>query len=48
VEALLADALGLPRGSARVVSGATSPRKVVEIEGLTEDEVRSRLEKAVG
>jgi len=48
VEALLAEALGLPRGAVRVVSGKTSPRKRVEIAGLSEAEVRSRLEKDGG
>ena len=43
VEALLDQALELPSGSARVVAGHTSPRKTVEIEGLSEQEVRCRL-----
>ena len=43
VEALLNDALGLSRGGAKIVSGSTSPRKVVEIVGLSESEVRRRL-----
>lgn len=43
VEALICDALELARGSARVVAGATSPRKTVEITGLGEDEVLRRL-----
>jgi hypothetical protein len=45
VEALIARALGLPRGSVRVVAGETVPRKLVEIAGLTEAEVRERLER---
>jgi uncharacterized protein YggU (UPF0235/DUF167 family) len=45
VEALLADALGVPRESARVVAGRSSPRKVVEIAGLSEAEVHRRLSK---
>ena len=48
VEALLAEALGLPQDGVRVVAGQSSPRKRVEITGLSEAEVRSRLEKAVG
>jgi uncharacterized protein len=48
VEALLAEALGLPRDRVRIASGTASPRKVVEIAGLSEAEVRSRLEQAVG
>lgn len=46
VEALLNEALGLRRGGARIVSGSTSPRKVVEIIGLSESEVRRRLSGA--
>jgi uncharacterized protein len=44
VEVLLAEALGLPRDRVRIASGTASPRKVVEIAGLSESEVRSRLE----
>ena len=47
VEALLADALGVPRDRVRIASGTASPRKVVEIADLSEAEVRSRLEQAV-
>ena len=43
VASLLDEVLGLPKGSARIVSGGTSPRKLVEIAGLTESEVRRRL-----
>ena len=46
VEALLIEVLGLSKGGARIVSGSTSPRKVVEIIGLTEAEVRRRLSDA--
>ncbi len=45
VEKLVADALGVPRRQARVVTGAASARKIVEIDGLSESEVRSRLSK---
>jgi uncharacterized protein len=48
VEALLAEALGLPRDRVRIASGTASPRKVVEIAGLSESEVRSRLELGEG
>ena len=48
VEALICDALGLPSGSVRVVSGATSPRKLVEIAGLPKAEILDRLEKTLG
>ena len=47
VEELLAEALGLPRDCVRIAKGTASPRKVVEIAGLSEVEVRSRLEQAV-
>lgn len=40
---LLAGALGVPRKRIRLVSGATSRRKVVEVEGLDLDEIRRRL-----
>lgn len=40
---VLARSLGVSRSSLRIVSGPTSPRKVVEIDGLTEAEVRRRL-----
>jgi len=43
VTALLARALGLPEARVRIVAGQTSPRKVVEIEGLEEAHVRERL-----
>ena len=42
-ERVVAEALGLPAKSARVVVGMTSARKVLEISGLTEAEVRARL-----
>jgi uncharacterized protein YggU (UPF0235/DUF167 family) len=46
VEATLAQALGLPKGAARIVAGARSPWKTVEIAGLSETEVHRRLAKA--
>jgi len=45
VEATIAEALGVSRASARVVAGKTSPRKVVEIIGLSEAEVRHRISR---
>lgn len=45
VVAILADALGLPTGSVRVLRGRASPRKVVEIVGLPESEIHHRLSK---
>ena len=47
VEETLAKALGVARGSVRIVRGAGSPRKIVEIAGLPEAEVHRRLEKDV-
>jgi uncharacterized protein (TIGR00251 family) len=46
VEALLSEALDLPGGGARIISGRASPRKVVEIIGLSEAEIRRRLSDA--
>ena len=46
VEALLSKVLGLPGGSVRIVAGGASPRKVVEIVGLSESEARRRLSDA--
>jgi uncharacterized protein len=43
VEALLSEALDIAAGGAKIVSGRTSPRKVVEIVGLSEAEIRRRL-----
>jgi uncharacterized protein (TIGR00251 family) len=40
---LLAKALGIAPSRVRVVAGATSRRKLVEVEGLSLDEVRARL-----
>lgn len=46
VEALLREALGLSAGATRIVSGGSSPRKVVEVVGLSEREIRRRLSDA--
>ena len=43
VIAILARALDLPRPALRIVTGRTSSRKLVEIEGLTMAEARRRL-----
>jgi uncharacterized protein (TIGR00251 family) len=40
---VIAAALGVRAECVRVVSGAASPRKIVEISGLAEAEVRARL-----
>lgn len=45
VEKLVAQALGVPKGSARIVAGKNSARKVVEIAGLSESEMYRRLSK---
>jgi hypothetical protein len=47
VERLIADALGIAVGDVEVVGGTTSPRKRVAIAGLSESEVRRRLEIAL-
>ena len=39
--ALLAERLGVPRRDVRIVQGATSREKVVEIDGTTADAVRA-------
>lgn len=46
VAAVVAAALGLPAGSVAVVSGKSSPRKLVEVRGLSREEIVKRL--AVG
>lgn len=47
VEALLGAALGLPATSVRVVRGHTSPRKLVEVHGLSLPELRQRLDRLI-
>ncbi|MCC6237969.1 MAG: DUF167 domain-containing protein [Dehalococcoidia bacterium] len=46
IEELLARALGVAPSTVRVVVGASARRKVLEVGGLTAEEVRSRLERA--
>jgi uncharacterized protein (TIGR00251 family) len=43
VEALLAEALGVRAEDVKIVAGHASPRKVVEISGLSEAQVRAML-----
>lgn len=40
---LLAKRLRVAKGAVTIVSGETSRTKVVQVDGLTEDEVRARL-----
>jgi len=47
VEKIIAEALGLPNDAVNVVKGLTSPRKVVEVSGLPEPEIRSRLKNTL-
>ena len=46
VESLLTEVLGLSRGGAKIISGGSSSRKLVEIVGLSESEARRRLSDA--
>jgi hypothetical protein len=46
VEALLSEVLDIPGGDAKIISGSSSPRKLVEIVGLSEAEVRRKLSDA--
>ena len=43
VEALLREAFGLPAGGVKIISGGSSPRKMVEIIGLSKSEIRRRV-----
>jgi len=47
VEKILTQALGLSNGAARIITGKTSPRKVVEIAGLSMSEIHRRFKKGV-
>src|SRR4051794_30842519 len=46
VEATIAATLGVPADGIRIVSGHTSPRKIVEVSGLSESELHRRLSKS--
>jgi uncharacterized protein (TIGR00251 family) len=48
VEALLKKTLGPAVGEVKIVSGTSSPRKLVSIAGLSEAEVRRKLSEAIG
>lgn len=39
----LAKRLGVPKAAVRVVGGERSRRKLIDVEGVTADEVRARL-----
>jgi uncharacterized protein YggU (UPF0235/DUF167 family) len=43
VEAVICNALNLPYGSAKIVSGLSSQRKTIEISGLSSAEIHQRL-----
>jgi hypothetical protein len=46
VEALLRDVLGLPAGGVKIVAGGSSPRKMVEVVGLSKSEIHRRIPDA--
>jgi uncharacterized protein (TIGR00251 family) len=46
VERIVAEALGVPVECARIVAGRTSPRKTIEISGLSEADIHRRLAKS--
>ena len=48
VEKTLAAALDLPEEATTIVAGRTSPRKTMEIVGLSEEEVRRRISELLG
>ena len=43
VKEVVASALSLPRAAVEIVAGNAAPRKVIEITGLSEAEIRNRL-----
>lgn len=45
VEKVVAEALGVSKECAQIVRGRTSPRKTIEISGLSEADVHQRLSK---
>lgn len=47
IEELLARTFGVPAGDVRIVSGGSSPRKVVEVSGLSAEDARRRIAEEV-
>jgi uncharacterized protein YggU (UPF0235/DUF167 family) len=47
-ERFLAELVGVPRSRVRVVSGATARTKIVEVEGVAQDELEARLARGAG
>lgn len=45
---VVARALGLARGRVRLVAGKTTERKVIAVDGLSETELRARINRALG
>ena len=45
IERLIAESLGLPAAKVRIVAGRSAPRKIVEIEGRSQEEIDARLER---
>jgi uncharacterized protein YggU (UPF0235/DUF167 family) len=43
IEAVVAAALGLPGHAVRIVGGGSSRKKIIEIAGLSESDIRRRL-----
>jgi hypothetical protein len=43
VQELLAASLGVPASDIKIVAGGSSPRKIVEIDGLNDAAVRDRI-----
>ncbi len=44
-ERIVAEALDVPAERARIIAGRSSPRKVIEISGLSESEIHQRLSR---
>ena len=48
VATLVCEALGLPHGAARIVSGGNSLQKVIEVRGLSHSEILERISRFAG